>query len=99
MKKQSLTRRQFIAAASASSLAAVASRPISVYADLTRTAGKMAILGGEPVRKKKAWPEWPCVDDKLVESVVRTTRSGIWCRIQSSTGTVATFEKEYARLM
>jgi len=99
MKRQNLTRRQFIAAASATSLAAVASRPMNVYADLTRTAGKLAILGGEPVRKKKSWPEWPSVDDKMVESVVRTTRSGIWCRIQSSTGTVATFEKEYARLM
>jgi perosamine synthetase len=30
---------------------------------------------------------------------VRTAKSGIWCRIQSATGTVATFEKEYAQLM
>ena len=29
----------------------------------------------------------------------KTTRSGIWCRIQSPTGTVPTFETEYARLM
>jgi perosamine synthetase len=31
--------------------------------------------------------------------VVKTTKSGIWCRIQSSTGTVPTFEKEYAKLL
>jgi dTDP-4-amino-4,6-dideoxygalactose transaminase len=35
----------------------------------------------------------------MVDSVVRTTRSGIWCRIQSASGAVATFEKEYAKLM
>jgi dTDP-4-amino-4,6-dideoxygalactose transaminase len=35
----------------------------------------------------------------MVDSVVKTTRSGIWCRIQSPTGTVATFEKEYAKLI
>src|SRR5699024_481162 len=30
---------------------------------------------------------------------VNTTKSGIWSRIQSSTGKVATFEKEYPKLM
>ncbi len=99
MKKHNLTRRQFIAAASASSLAAVASSPLKVCADITRTAGKLAILGGEPVRKNKPWPAWPYVDEKVVDSVVKTTRSGVWCRIQSASGTVSTFEKEYARLM
>jgi perosamine synthetase len=99
MKQKELSRRQFIAAASVSSLAAVASTSLPAYADLTRKAGKLAILGGEPLRKNKPWAEWPYVDDKIVEAVVKTTRSGIWCRIQSATGTVATFEKEYAGLM
>jgi dTDP-4-amino-4,6-dideoxygalactose transaminase len=35
----------------------------------------------------------------MVDAVVKTTRSGIWCRIQSAVGTVATFEKEYASLL
>jgi len=99
MKKQELTRRQFIAAASASSLAAVASTTLPAYADITRKAGKLAILGGQPVRKDKPWPNWPYVDNNIVDAVVKTTRSGIWCRIQSSNGTVPTFEKEYAKLM
>jgi dTDP-4-amino-4,6-dideoxygalactose transaminase len=30
---------------------------------------------------------------------VKTTKSGIWCRIQSATGTVPTFEKEFANLI
>ena len=99
MKEQPLTRRQFIAAASASSLAAVASTTLPAYADITRKTGKLAILGGEPIRKDKTWPDWPYVDDKIVDAVVKTTRSGIWCRIQSANGTVPTFEKEYAKLM
>jgi perosamine synthetase len=99
MKTHELTRRQFLAAASASSLAAVASTTLPAYADTGRKAGKLAILGGEPIRKDKPWPDWPYVDDKMVDAVVKTTRSGIWCRIQSANGTVATFEKDYARLM
>ena len=99
MKEQPLTRRQFIAAASASSLAAMASTTLPAYADITRKTGKLAILGGEPIRKNKSWPDWPYVDDKIVDAVAKTTRSGIWCRIQSANGTVPTFEKEYAKLM
>jgi len=99
MKEHDLTRRQFLAAASASSLAAVAATTLPVYADVTKKAGKLAILGGEPVRKNKSWPDWPYIDEKVVDAVVKTTKSGIWCRIQSASGTVATFEKEYAKLM
>jgi perosamine synthetase len=99
MKDQNLSRRQFIAAASAGSLAAVASTTLPAYADVTKKAGKLAILGGEPVRKGKSWPAWPYVDEKVIDAIVKTTKSGIWCRIQSETGTVATFEKEYAKML
>ncbi len=99
MKRPDLTRREFIATASATSLAAVASRTLPAYADVTRKAGKLAILGGEPVRKNKPWPDWPYIDDQIVDAIVKTTKSGIWCRIQSANGTVPTFEKQYAELM
>ncbi len=99
MTGSNLTRRRFIAAASAGSLAAATSRTIPACASITKNASKLAILGGEPVRKNKSWPEWPYWDEKVIESVVKTTRSRIWCRIQSASGTVPTFEKEYARLM
>jgi dTDP-4-amino-4,6-dideoxygalactose transaminase len=94
------TRRRFIAAASAGSLAAAASRTVPAYGNLTNKASQLAILGGEPVRKNKPWPDWPrcCWDDKLMESLLKTAQSGIWCRIQSASGTVPTFEKEYAKL-
>ncbi len=99
MAKNNLTRRQFIAAASAGSLIGVASRTIPSYANITNKAGKLAILGGEPVRKNKSWPSWPYWDDSVVDSIVKTTKSRIWCRIQSKSGTVPTLEKKFASLM
>ncbi len=99
MAKNNLTRRQFIAAASAGSLAGVVSRTIPSYANITKKAGKLAILGGEPVRKNKSWPSWPYCDDGVVDSIVKTTKSRIWCRIQSATGTVPTLEKKFASLI
>jgi dTDP-4-amino-4,6-dideoxygalactose transaminase len=99
MNKNDLTRRQFIAAASAGSLAAVTSGTIPAYGNLSRKAGKLAILGGSPVRKNKSWPSWPHWDNKVVDSVLKTTKSRIWCRIQSKSGTVPTLEKKFAQLI
>lgn len=99
MAKGEWTRRQFITAASAGSVAAVASRAVPAYGNIAKKAGKLAILGGEPVRKNKSWPAWPYWDESVIQSVLKTTKSGIWCRIQSSSGTVATFEKEFAKLL
>ena len=99
MAYHNLTRRQFIAAASAGSLASVASKTIPAYGNITNKASKLAILGGEPIRKNKSWPQWPYWDEKVVDSVVETTKSRIWCRIQSKTGTVPTFEKKFADLI
>jgi dTDP-4-amino-4,6-dideoxygalactose transaminase len=99
MDKRDLTRRQFIKAASAGSVAAAASGKIPACANLTKKAGKLAILGGKPVRKNKPWHKWPYWDDKVVDSVTRTTKSRIWCRIQSKSGTVPTLEKKFADLI
>jgi dTDP-4-amino-4,6-dideoxygalactose transaminase len=99
MKRKDYTRRRFIATVSASSLAAVASSALPAFGKITSTAGKLAILGGEPVVKDKVWPAWPYVDQNMVDAIVKTTKSGIWCRIQSENGTVPTFEKEFASLI
>jgi hypothetical protein len=99
MDGKNLTRRQFIAAASAGSLAGIASKSVPAYGNVTKKVGKLAILGGEPVRKNKSWPSWPYWDQKVVDSVVETTRSRIWCRIQSKSGTVPTLEKKFADLI
>jgi dTDP-4-amino-4,6-dideoxygalactose transaminase len=99
MTGKDLTRRQFIAAASAGSLAAVSSKTIPAYGNITSKASRLAILGGEPVRKNKSWPAWPHWDEEVIDSLMKTAKSRIWCRIQSTSGTVPTFEKEYAKLM
>ena len=99
MNTNDFTRRQFIAAASAGSLAAVASSTIPAYGNIAKKASKLAILGGEPVRKNKSWPNWPYWDENVIDSIVKTTKSRIWCRIQSESGTVPTFEKKFAQLL
>ncbi|HBE40892.1 MAG TPA: DegT/DnrJ/EryC1/StrS family aminotransferase [Bacteroidales bacterium] len=99
MKK--LTRRKFIATASAGSVAAVASGAIP-FKDITfvnSNAWKLAILGGTPVAPAKVWPGWPYVDENVVAEVMDTTKSGIWCRIQSPNNKVHRFENEFAKLM
>lgn len=101
MKFNDLTRRKFIAAVTTTTVATALSGSVSSFANPpAKNAGKLALLGGTPVRVKD-WPKWPAVlaDEKMMESVNNTTKSGIWSRIQSPTGTVATFEKEYAKLM
>ncbi len=99
MNKYRLTRRQFVTAASAGSLGLAASGKAAGRAVMSGNAGKLAILGGTPVRQNKTWPEWPYWDDNVVDSIVRTTKSRIWCRIQSPSGTVPTFEQKYSKLM
>jgi perosamine synthetase len=97
MNSNNLTRRQLLATASVGTIAAV-SRSVPGYGNITKKAGKLAILGGDPVRKNKSWPEWPYWDQNVIDSVVKTTKSRVWCRIQSSSGTVPTFEKEFAQM-
>ena len=99
MKNTNISRRRFIETASAGSLGAVALSSVPFYGMGSHVTGKLAILGGEAVRSNKSWPKWPYVDEKVVSTIEQTTRSGIWCRIDSATGTVPTFEKEYASLM
>jgi dTDP-4-amino-4,6-dideoxygalactose transaminase len=62
-------------------------------------ARKLAALGGTPVRSAREWPKWPYWDDQVVESIVKATKSRIWCRIQSPSGTVPTWEEKFAKLM
>ncbi|RIH66579.1 DegT/DnrJ/EryC1/StrS family aminotransferase [Mariniphaga sediminis] len=98
MKAKNFTRRKFVGTVSASTLGAVAIGSIPAFG-ATKTSNKLAILGGNPVRQNKSWPDWPYVDKNVMDSIEKTTQSGIWCRIQSKDGTVPTFEKEYARMM
>jgi len=99
MDKNNLTRRRFLTTASVGTIAAAASGRIPAYGNLGRKAGKLAILGGQPVRKSKSWPGWPYWDKNVIDSILKTTKSRIWCRIQSKSGTVPTLEKKFAQLI
>lgn len=85
---------------SVGAIAATQIIPTSAFSIYGSTqSGKLAALGGKPVRSNKSWPEWPYRDQNVIDSVLKTTKSGIWCRIQSKTGTVPTFEKRFAEMI
>lgn len=72
MKKKDFTRRKFITTVSAGSAAAVASGVIPTFGNISmvnNNSGKLAILGGTPVAPDKVWPDWPYVDERVVEEI------------------------------
>ena len=104
MKKKGFSRRKFLAAATTATIATAVSGPFKSSASGTGIWNKrhanLAVLGGAPVRPAgPIGPPWPYVDEQVVDSVVKTTRSGIWSRIQSRNGTVPTFEEAFAKLI
>jgi len=96
MNKNNVTRRQLITAASAGTIAAMASRTIPAYGNLGKKASKLAIQGGQPVRTKP-WPSWPIWDRSAEKSILSVLRSGNWYRGRGTK--VSEFEKKYAALM
>lgn len=98
--KNDFSRRKFLSAVAATSFAAAVSQSFPTYGKLGNTPGKLAALGGSPIRTNKAiGPKWPYVNEKMVENIVSTTKSGIWSRIQKKGGNVDTFETEFAALI
>nr|HPM83862.1 DegT/DnrJ/EryC1/StrS family aminotransferase [Candidatus Anammoximicrobium sp.] len=90
-----LNRRQFVAATSLGSLAAVAGQAVPARAAASGVASKLAIKGGTPVRTK-GFPGWPVWDKERDEELVLSVlRSGVWSRSK----VVADFEKKYAELL
>ena len=96
MNHESLTRRKFLAAASTGAVAAMASGGIPAYGNISKTAGKPAILGGKAIRTKPfhGWPVW---DKSAEEHILSILRSGNWYRGRGDT--VTEFEKKYAELL
>jgi len=96
MNLNNLSRRQFLAATSTGVMAAMASSPAASAAVQTKAAGKLAVLGGTPVRSK-GWPPWPVWDRSAEDEILAVLRSGNWYRGQGTH--VTEFEKRYAQLM
>jgi len=100
MKKEDLSRRKFINILSASSVGVATAGAMPAMGNFTvrnSNSQKLAVLGGQPVRSNKSWPEWPYVDDKVLESLMSTGKSGVWCRIQGGSR-VPELEKKFAQL-
>jgi dTDP-4-amino-4,6-dideoxygalactose transaminase len=100
MNKDNLTRRRFLATASAGTIAAATSGRIPgappAYGKPIRKASKLAILGGQPVRAKP-FPRWPVWDKTEEESILAALRSSRWGRVGAEM--VSTVEKRFAELM
>jgi len=94
MKKNNLTRRQFLGTASAGTIAAVASGGIPACGKTGKDSTKLAILGGQPVRTQR-FPSWPIIDETDEKSVLSVLRSGGWSRGKL----VTTVEERFAELM
>ncbi|GAA4440645.1 DegT/DnrJ/EryC1/StrS family aminotransferase [Ravibacter arvi] len=95
MQNQDFSRRKFIKAAAITTAAA----GLGVTPGMSGAKETLAVLGGSAVRQGRIGPSWPYIDDKVIESVLKTVKSGVWSRIQSATGTVPTFEQHFAKLV
>lgn len=98
MKNQEFSRRKFIKTAAIGTITATAGLG-SASAISSSSKEGLAALGGKAVRQGRIGPSWPYIDDKVIESVLKTTKSGIWSRIQSASGTVPTFEQHFAKVI
>ena len=97
MSTNKVTRRRFLAASA--SAAALASTTATSHgagkATGGKNPGKLAVLGGDPVREKGLSCKWPVWGEKDEELTLTALRSGRWSRGSM----VSAFEKKYAKLM
>jgi dTDP-4-amino-4,6-dideoxygalactose transaminase len=85
--KNEMTRRKFVAAASAGAVA--------FGGGFARAADKPAVLGGKPVRTAP-FPSWPMMDARDEEAVMGVLRSGRWYR--GGGQKADEFERLYAKM-
>lgn len=93
MKESDMSRRKFLAAASAGTFAAVASGVIPACGNVSKNASTPAILGGQPVRSNPLPGEWPIWDETEENAILSALRSGKWQRFVKD---VIDTEKEFA---
>jgi len=100
MSKENLSRRRVMAGLSLATAAGggkCSARPLDSSA-----VGKLAVLGGRPVRKKP-FPRWPQPTEAIERSLVAALRSGRWGRTlrgpMKGPGLVTEFERRFAELI
>jgi hypothetical protein len=69
--KKPFTRRQFVRTTSVGAIAASQFIPaFAIGSGGNKASGKLAALGGTPVRSNKKWPDWPYSDQEIIDSVL-----------------------------
>jgi dTDP-4-amino-4,6-dideoxygalactose transaminase len=58
---------------------------------------QLAALGGDPIRREK-YPSWPVFDERDIEAVVETVRSGHWGGFPFPGPNTAAFAERFAKL-
>ncbi|MEI3798334.1 MULTISPECIES: DegT/DnrJ/EryC1/StrS family aminotransferase [unclassified Chitinophaga] len=96
--KYNSDRRDFIAKVSAGTLAYLAAYSIPSFARTSNDPDKLAILGGVPVRDNMTWPQWPYRNQKMIDNLTETTKSGIWSRIDADKTRVSQWELDFAAM-
>ena len=97
MNEKKINRRRFIGNTAIASVGGILAGSLPVFGKANKVSNGLAVLGGLPVRDKTPWPKWPYIDDKLIESVNETAKTGIWSRIDNRRASkVARFETEFA---
>jgi perosamine synthetase len=91
MKKQS--RRKFIATTGSGALYTLGASTLP-FGFTGNISGKLAVLGGDPVRTTK-FPAWPIWDEDDEKAIIPVLRSGIWSRRD----VVTRAEEKFAKLM
>jgi len=95
MKNNNYTRRKFISAVAATTAVTAVS---SAFPSFGNDRGKLALSGGTKVNPSgKIGATWPHINQQMIDNIVKTTKSGIWSRVQNANGNVSTFEKDFAR--
>ncbi len=94
MKSRKITRRQAIATASVGAIGAFTAYSIPSFG--FSTTEKLALLGGERIRKTD-WPEWPVWNKDAEGQMLEMLRSGRWWRGKGEA--VEEFELKYAELL
>jgi len=91
-----LNRRRFIGNTALASMAGILAGSVPTFAQSKTASGELAALGGTSVTKR-SWPKWPYVDEELIQSMMETTKSGWWSRIDNRKASkVLKFENDFA---
>lgn len=90
------SRREFLSATFAATAGLGLAKPSLSFSMLPESGGRLAILGGTPVRTAP-FPSWPMVKENDEKNWSEVLHAGRWCRLDGSFAT--RFEKAWAETL